>query len=223
MSFQYIQQQHLPLSQEYFLFHATTNQSLLCSLVIQPLALHLTMILLGIISWFGIMCGDNLLPSANTANVALTWLFMFFWHFHHHLRITYGDNFLPFASTVHVAVTCLFMLPDILSPPVLHWHCWQYKMKLYWSTLDFWWHLLFGAQCYWSFVKASYMLLKSIKLLLEVCWQLLAKQNSLLKRESDLLHDLELMQHNAVWWGKCFCFIFCHFACNLNTFFYFIF
>jgi len=42
------------------------------------------------------------------------------------------------------------------------------------------------------------MLLKSIKLLLEVCWQLLAKQNSLLKRESDLLHDLELMQHNAV-------------------------
>ena len=35
-------------------FHTTTNQSLLCSLVIQPLALHLTTILLGIVSWFGI-------------------------------------------------------------------------------------------------------------------------------------------------------------------------
>lgn len=108
------------------------------------------------------------------------------------------------------------------SPPVLHWHCWQYKIRLYWSTLDFCWRLLFGAQCNRSYVKASYMLLKSSKLLLEVCWQLLAKQSSLLKREPDLLNDLELMPHNALWWGKCFCFIFCHFACNLSTLFYFI-
>jgi hypothetical protein len=113
MSFQYIQQQHLAFSQEYCLFHTTTNQSIVCSVVIQPLALHLT-VLLGIVSWFRIMYGDNLPPSANTANVTVTWLFMFFWCFYHHLRFTYGDNLLPSASTVNVAVTCRFMLPDVL-------------------------------------------------------------------------------------------------------------
>jgi hypothetical protein len=41
------------------------------------------------------------------------------------------------------------------------------------------------------------MLPKSIKFLLEVCWQFLAKQSSCKERELALLPVLELMPHNA--------------------------
>jgi hypothetical protein len=41
------------------------------------------------------------------------------------------------------------------------------------------------------------MLLKSIKFVLEVCWQFLAKQSYCKERELALLPVLELMPHNA--------------------------
>lgn len=146
MSSKYIQQQHLPFSQDYCLFHTPTNQCFVCSLVIQPLALHLTTILLGscsldIVAWFIITHGDNLPASAHTISVPVTWLYVA-WRFHHHLRIMYGDNLLPSASTVSWQLLPSLCCQTFSSPPVL-----QLVDSIIWGHIE----------AHWIFIGVSYL------------------------------------------------------------------
>ena len=157
MSFKCIQQQHLPFSQQYCLFHTPTNQSFVSSLVIQPLALHLTTILLssnslGIISWFRITYSDNLLTSANTANVAGSRLVMlpdvFITTLESHMVIICYHLLVLLlwqllASICCLTFTCIYMLPDIYVTT---------SFSLILLTMIVW-----GIEAHWIFVGISYL------------------------------------------------------------------
>lgn len=80
-------------------------------------------------------------------------------------------------------------------------------------------HFLFNSKGNCSFPKSNHTSLKSNKLLLEVCWQFLAKQSSSVKTESIPLHAI--MLHYVVWYGKFPCLVFYCLTCNRTPVFLF--
>jgi len=131
----------------------------------------------------------------------------------------YGGNLLASANAPSTMVAYILALPEVVITADFAHHE-QYNFTAYQSMLVFYGQFLCCLCCSCSFFR-SYIMPKSSRLLLKVCWQFLTKQSSM-KRESFALHlmyvsncdDLDQMIQEVVWFGRFLCCIFYCFVCN---------